>query len=50
VILSHNLRQQDIASEQGIKVMPTFIAYKDGAKIGEATGAILAKLNVSAAV
>jgi hypothetical protein len=28
--------------------MPTFIAYKDGKKIGEVTGAVPAKLTVSA--
>lgn len=31
--------QEDIAQEVGIRAMPTFIAFKNGAKIGELTGA-----------
>ncbi|KAG8737163.1 hypothetical protein FRC10_008500 [Ceratobasidium sp. 414] len=35
---------QDIASEVGIRVMPTFMAFKDGQKIADFIGAIPAKL------
>ncbi|KAI0640220.1 thioredoxin [Trametes polyzona] len=30
---------QDIAQEVGVRAMPTFIAFKDGNKIGESIGA-----------
>jgi len=38
---------QQIAQEQGIKAMPTFIAYKKGEKIETITGAVPAKITVS---
>ncbi|KAL1669675.1 hypothetical protein GGF50DRAFT_12128, partial [Schizophyllum commune] len=31
-------KHPDIAGEMGIQVMPTFVAYKDGANIGKVTG------------
>ncbi|WWD17997.1 thioredoxin [Kwoniella shandongensis] len=37
--------QEEIAKEAGIKVMPTFIAYKDGQPIETVSGAVPAKLN-----
>lgn len=38
---------QEIAAEQQIKAMPTFIVYKDGKAIDSFTGAVPAKLTVS---
>jgi len=37
--------QSDIATEVGIRVMPTFMVFKDGSKIDEMTGAAPANLN-----
>ncbi|KAI5831941.1 hypothetical protein K523DRAFT_414595 [Schizophyllum commune Tattone D] len=34
----------DIAGGMGAQVMPTFVAYKDGAKIGKVTGPSMASL------
>nr|ODO03942.1 thioredoxin [Cryptococcus depauperatus CBS 7855] len=39
--------QPEIAKEAGVKIMPTFIAYKDGKAIGTALGADRQKLEVS---
>ncbi|WVO15316.1 hypothetical protein L204_102972 [Cryptococcus depauperatus] len=36
--------QPEIAKEAGVKIMPTFIAYKDGKAIGTALGADRQKL------
>lgn len=38
---------QEIAQEQGIRAMPTFIAYKNGERVADVTGAVPAKLTVS---
>ncbi|ORY34755.1 thioredoxin-like protein [Naematelia encephala] len=36
--------QEEIAQEQGIRSMPTFIVYKDGKAIETMSGAVPAKL------
>ncbi|KIY72611.1 putative thioredoxin [Cylindrobasidium torrendii FP15055 ss-10] len=36
--------QEDVSQEVGIRAMPTFIAFKNGNKIGELQGAIPPKL------
>jgi thioredoxin 1 len=42
-----NRYHQEVAQDQKIRAMPTFIAYKDGAVIETFTGAVPAKLEVS---
>ena len=39
-----NKANKDKAKELGIKVLPTFMAYKGGVKVGESTGAKMEKL------
>ena len=46
-IVNHADINQQIAQEQQIKAMPTFILYKNGEKVETVTGAVPAKLTVS---